>query len=158
MSGNATVEVLTGGVSCVVLAVQNDQVDLVVKQALPELKTKAKWVADQRRAIVEADAMQIYHSITPASVPELIDLDPDNFTLTMSRLPHTCTNWKQDMLEGRIHPEMEKNSARYWRNGITSPPYRKRSKANLWRIRSLSSCGLALSIARSVRKIPHYIR
>ncbi len=106
MSGNATVEVLTGGVSCVVLAVQNDQVDLVVKQALPELKTKAKWVADQRRAIVEADAMQIYYSITPASVPELIDLDPDNFTLTMSRLPHTCTNWKQDMLEGRIHPEM----------------------------------------------------
>ena len=106
LSGNATVEVLTGGVSCVVLAVQNDQVDLVVKQALPELKTKAKWVADQRRAIVEAEAMQIYHSITPASVPELIDLDPDNFTLTMSRLPHTCTNWKQDMLEGRIHPEM----------------------------------------------------
>jgi 5-methylthioribose kinase len=104
--GNATVEVLTGGVSCVVLAVRNDQVDLVVKQALPELKTKAKWVADQRRAIVEADAMQIYHSITPASVPELIDLDPDNFTLTMSRLPHTCTNWKEDMLEGRIHPEM----------------------------------------------------
>ena len=106
ITGDATVEVLTGGVSCVVLAVQNDQVDLVVKQALPELKTKAKWVADQRRAIVEADAMQIYHSITPASVPELIDLDPDNFTLTMSRLPHTCTNWKQDMLEGRIYPEM----------------------------------------------------
>ena len=42
VTGNATVQVLTGGVSCVVLAVQNDQVDLVVKQALPELKTKAK--------------------------------------------------------------------------------------------------------------------
>ncbi len=106
LTGNATVEVLTGGVSCVVLAVQNEQVDLVVKQALPELKTKAKWVADQRRAIVEADAMRVYHSITPDSVPELIDIDPDNFTLTMSHLPHSCTNWKQDMLEGRIHPEM----------------------------------------------------
>lgn len=99
-------EVLTGGVSCVVLAVANAEVDLVVKQALPELKTKAKWVADQRRAIVEADAMRIYHSITPNSVPELIDIDPDNFTLTMSRLPHSCTNWKQDMLEGRVYPEM----------------------------------------------------
>ncbi|MBP7894599.1 MAG: aminoglycoside phosphotransferase family protein, partial [Candidatus Planktophila sp.] len=32
--------------------------------------------------------------------------DEANFTLTMSRLPNTCTNWKQDMLEGRIHPEM----------------------------------------------------
>jgi 5-methylthioribose kinase len=100
------VEVLTGGVSCIVLAVSTAQRDLVVKQALPELKTKAKWVADQRRAIVEANAMRVYHQITPNSVPELIDCDPDEFTLTMSRLPLTCTNWKIDMLEGRIHPEM----------------------------------------------------
>jgi len=106
LSGNATVEVLTGGVSCVVLAVASDEREIVVKQALPELKTKAKWVADQRRAIVEAEAMLIYQSITPDSVPELIDCDEANFTLTMSRLPNTCTNWKQDMLEGRIHPEM----------------------------------------------------
>ena len=106
LSGNATVEVLTGGVSCVVLAVTSDEREVVVKQALPELKTKAKWVADQRRAIVESEAMRIYQSITPDSVPELIDCDEANFTLTMSRLPNTCTNWKQDMLEGRIHPEM----------------------------------------------------
>jgi len=106
LSGNATVEVLTGGVSCVVLAVASDEREIVVKQALPELKTKAKWVADQRRAIVEADAMRVYQSITPDSVPELLDCDEANFTLTMSRLPNTCTNWKQDMLEGRIHPEM----------------------------------------------------
>ena len=106
LTGNATVEVLTGGVSCVVLAVTSDEREIVVKQALPELKTKAKWVADQRRAIVEAEAMRVYQSITPDSVPELIDCDEANFTLTMSRLPNTCTNWKQDMLEGRIHPEM----------------------------------------------------
>jgi 5-methylthioribose kinase len=106
LSGNATVEVLTGGVSCVVLAVASDAREIVVKQALPELKTKAKWVADQRRAIVEAEAMRVYQSITPDSVPELIDCDEANFTLTMSRLPNTCTNWKQDMLEGHIHPEM----------------------------------------------------
>ncbi len=106
LTGDATVETLTGGVSCIVLAVSNSQVDLVVKQALPELKTKAKWVADQRRAIVEARAMQVYHAVTPDSVPELIDCDPAEFTLTMSRLPRSCTNWKIDMLEGRIHPEM----------------------------------------------------
>jgi len=106
LTGDATVETLTGGVSCIVLAVSNSQVDLVVKQALPELKTKAKWVADQRRAIVEARAMQVYHSVTADSVPELIDCDPAEFTLTMSRLPRSCTNWKIDMLEGRIHPEM----------------------------------------------------
>ena len=106
LTGDATVEVLTGGVSCVVLAVASDAREIVVKQALPELKTKAKWVADQRRAIVEAEAMRVYQSITPDSVPELLDCDAANFTLTMSRLPNTCTNWKQDILEGRIHPEM----------------------------------------------------
>jgi 5-methylthioribose kinase len=106
ISGNAIVEVLTGGVSCVVLAVESAERELVVKQALPELKTKAKWVADQRRAIVEAEAMQVYQAITPDSVPELIDCDEANFTLTMSRLPRSCTNWKVDLLEGRIHPEM----------------------------------------------------
>ena len=106
LTGNATVEVLTGGVSCVVLAVSSQDQDLVIKQALPELKTKAKWVADQRRAIVEADAMQVYHAITPENVPDLIDCDEANFVLTMSRLPRTCTNWKVDLLEGRIHPEM----------------------------------------------------
>jgi len=106
LTGDATVETLTGGVSCIVLAVSNSQVDLVVKQALPELKTQAKWVADQRRAIVEARAMQVYHSVTADSVPELIDCDSEEFTLTMSRLPRSCTNWKIDMLEGRIHPEM----------------------------------------------------
>jgi 5-methylthioribose kinase len=106
LTGDATVETLTGGVSCIVLAVSNSQVDLVVKQALPELKTQAKWVADQRRAIVEARAMQVYHSVTADSVPELIDCDSEEFTLTMSRLARSCTNWKIDMLEGRIHPEM----------------------------------------------------
>jgi Ser/Thr protein kinase RdoA (MazF antagonist) len=55
---------------------------------------------------VEARAMQVYHSVTADSVPELIDCDSEEFTLTMSRLPRSCTNWKIDMLEGRIHPEM----------------------------------------------------
>lgn len=106
LTGEATVETLTGGISCIVLAVESADRSLVVKQALPELKTKAKWVADQRRAIVEARAMQVYHAVTPDSVPELMDCDPAEFTLTMTRLPRSCTNWKIDMLEGRIHPEM----------------------------------------------------
>ena len=121
--GNATVEVLTGGVSCTVLAVSNPEIDLVVKQALPELKTKAKWVADQRRAIVEADAMKVYNAISPDNVPELIDCDEENFTLTMSRLPRTCTNWKIDMLEGRIHPEMGEKLGRVlatWHNATAT--------------------------------------
>lgn len=106
ISGPAEVEVLTGGVSCVVLAVKNSEKNLVVKQALPELKVASVWKADQRRAIVEANAMNLLHSLTPQSVPELLDLDSDTFTLTMSRLPKSCTNWKLDLLDGVIHPSI----------------------------------------------------
>ena len=48
-----------------------------MKQALPQLKVKQEWLADQRRAIVEADAMRLFHSLTPNSVPEIVDNDPD---------------------------------------------------------------------------------
>ena len=80
ISGSAEVEELSGGVSNVVLAVKAGNKDLVLKQALPQLKVAAVWKADQRRAIVEANGMKLLHSITPDSVPELIDFDPEDFT------------------------------------------------------------------------------
>ena len=106
ISGPAEVEELTGGVSNVVLAVKAGAKDLVLKQALPQLKVAAVWKADQRRAIVEANGMKLLHSITPTSVPELIDFDPEDFTLTMERLPRECTVWKSDLLSGVIKPSI----------------------------------------------------
>ena len=106
ISGPAEVEELTGGVSNVVLAVKAGTIDLVLKQALPQLKVAAVWKADQRRAIVEANGMKLLHSITPTSVPELIDFDPEDFTLTMERLPRECTVWKSDLLSGVIKPSI----------------------------------------------------
>ena len=106
VSGPAEVEELTGGVSNVVLAVKAGAKDLVLKQALPQLKVAAVWKADQRRAIVEANGMKLLHSITPTSVPELIDFDPEDFTLTMERLPRECTVWKSDLLSGVIKPSI----------------------------------------------------
>ena len=109
ISGPAEVEELTGGVSNVVLAVKAGAKDLVLKQALPQLKVAAVWKADQRRAIVEANGMKLLHSITPTSVPELIDFDPEDFTLTMERLPRECTVWKSDLLSGVIKPSIGAN-------------------------------------------------
>lgn len=96
------VEVLTGGVSNIVFAVQQGAHDLVLKQALPELKVKTLWRADQRRAIVEAKAIQVYQKFTPQSVPNLIDYDPAEYTLVIARAPRLCTNWKEDLLAGNI--------------------------------------------------------
>ena len=109
ITGAVTVEELTGGVSCVVLAVRSDSEDLVVKQALPELKVATLWQADQRRAIVEARAMKLLHSITPGSVPKLLDLDETEFALTMTRLPRSVTNWKIDLLTGKVQPTIGKD-------------------------------------------------
>jgi 5-methylthioribose kinase len=104
ISGPAQVEILTGGVSNVVLAIKTESKDLVLKQALPQLKVKQEWLADQRRAIVEADAMRLFHSITPDAVPEILDNDPVEFTVTMQRLPRDCVNWKEEMLANRVNP------------------------------------------------------
>jgi len=100
------VEILTGGVSNVVLAISGEGKNLVLKQALPELKVKAKWVVDQRRALVESRAIQVLHALTPANVPELVDVDPQRFILILERAPATTTNWKDDLLAGVIHPEI----------------------------------------------------
>ena len=119
ISGSAEVEELTGGVSNVVLGIKSGAKDLVLKQALPQLKVAAVWKADQRRAIVEANGMKLLHSITPENVPDLIDLDPEEFTLTMDRLPRECTVWKTDLLEGVIKPSVGKDLGRIlatWHN------------------------------------------
>ena len=119
ISGSAEVEELTGGVSNVVLGIKSGAKDLVLKQALPQLKVAAVWKADQRRAIVEANGMKLLHSITPENVPDLIDLDPEEFTWTMDRLPRECTVWKTDLLEGVIKPSVGKDLGRIlatWHN------------------------------------------
>ena len=103
-SADVAVEILTGGVSNVVLAVSGEGRDLVVKQALPELKVAQKWSADQRRAIVEANALQVYQEITPENVPALVECDPERFVVILQRAPRSVTNWKEDMLAGKILP------------------------------------------------------
>ena len=74
-SDTAEVEVLTGGVSNVVLAITTTTQKLVLKQALAELAVSEKWEADQRRAIVEADAISLFNQLSPDQVPKLVFLD-----------------------------------------------------------------------------------
>lgn len=100
----ATVEILTGGVSNTVIAVSIPGQNIVIKQALPELKVAEKWEADQRRAIVEADALKLFHSLSPNQVPKLVFIDPDTFVLGMERVPLESTVWKADLLNGIFHP------------------------------------------------------
>lgn len=102
----AQVEVLTGGVSNVVLAITTSTQKLVLKQALAELAVSEKWEADQRRAIVEADAIKLFNQLSPSQVPKLIFLDPKRFILVVERVPVGSTVWKSDLLDGVINPDI----------------------------------------------------
>ena len=105
-SDTAEVEVLTGGVSNVVLAITTANQKLVLKQALAELAVSEKWEADQRRAIVEADAISLFNQLSPAQVPKLVFLDPERFILVLERVPVGSTVWKSDLLAGVINPDV----------------------------------------------------
>jgi 5-methylthioribose kinase len=102
----AEVEVLTGGVSNVVLAITTADKKLVLKQALAELKVAEKWEADQRRAIVEANAIALFHKLSPDQVPNLVFLDPERFILILDRVAVGSTVWKTDLLDGVINPDV----------------------------------------------------
>lgn len=103
---NPSVNILTGGVSNVVFAVSGNGRDLVLKQALPELRVSANWGVDQRRVLVEARAIEVLHNVSPENVPKLMDVDPDRFTLVIERAPRSMTVWKEDLLLNTIHPEV----------------------------------------------------
>jgi 5-methylthioribose kinase len=100
------VEVLTGGVSNTVLAISTQSKDLVLKQALPALKVAELWEADPRRAIVEADALKLFHGLNPEIVPELVFVDPIEFVVIMKRVPLASRVWKSDLLGGIYRPQV----------------------------------------------------
>ena len=102
----AEVEVLTGGVSNIVLAINTNDKKMVLKQALAELLVAQKWEADQRRAIVEAHAIELFHKLSPEQVPNLLFLDSERFILILERVPIGSTVWKSDLLNGQIVPDV----------------------------------------------------
>lgn len=126
------VEILTGGVSNTVLGITTDTKSWVLKQALPELKVAEKWEADQRRAIVEADALRLFHELSPELVPELVFIDPERFVLIMERVPLESTVWKSDLLNGIFNPmvakALGKTLAEWHHFGANNPKYQAQFK------------------------------
>lgn len=119
------VEVLTGGVSNTVLAISTATTNLVLKQALPALKVTELWEADPRRAIVEADALELFHALNPEIVPELVFVDPIEFVVIMKRVPLSSQVWKSDLLNGIYRPQVARTlgtTLAQWHNfGILNP-------------------------------------
>ncbi len=97
-------EELGGGVSNVVLAVESDGLRAVVKQALPRLRVADEWLATQERVLTEAAALRLAGELSPGAVPAVLDVDEDLYAIVIAMAPDDWSNWKDDLLAGRIDP------------------------------------------------------
>ncbi|MGW7574951.1 phosphotransferase family protein [Streptomyces sp. NPDC054765] len=100
----ATARPLLGGVSNEVIAVSGEGIDVVVKQALSQLRVEQEWLADPTRILVEADALRLAGQYVPEAVPAVVDTDPRQLTLTVARAPRHWADWKTHLLQGTAEP------------------------------------------------------
>lgn len=91
---------LTGGISATVLAVRGEGKRVVVKQALARFRVEDEWVVPQDRVLAEARALELMAELAPGSVPRVVDLDPEAFTLVIDEAPSGWRPWKTLLLEG----------------------------------------------------------
>ncbi len=90
---------LGGGVSNVVLAVENGATRLVVKQSLARLRVAEEWLAPRERALTEADGLQLAHRLTPGAVPRVRDRDAERCVITIDQAPAGWSDWKSRLLD-----------------------------------------------------------
>jgi tRNA A-37 threonylcarbamoyl transferase component Bud32 len=100
------VRALPGGVSGEVRAVVAPGLDVVVKRVHEELLVEDDWFADEQRLVTEGWALRLAGDLNPDAVPKVIDLDPRTHTLVMQRAPRLWRNWREELLEGRVDPDV----------------------------------------------------
>jgi 5-methylthioribose kinase len=103
---DATVNVLGGGVSNVVLRVGADGFDAVVKQALPRLRVAREWLADPGRTVTEGRALEVAARVDPSWVPRVLDVDEARCVLVLSGAPAGISDWKTQLLLGHVDVEL----------------------------------------------------
>jgi tRNA A-37 threonylcarbamoyl transferase component Bud32 len=79
---------------------------LVVKRALPQLRVSQRWDANPRRTVTEGLALRLVASLAPGEVPDVVDIDPVTNTLTLRHAEPGWTDWKSQLLDGRIDPRV----------------------------------------------------
>lgn len=97
---DATVAPLTGGISCTTERVRLKTGDVVVKQALDQLRVAADWHADPARTIAEGLGLAWLHERTPQVVPKPLAIIADPPTLVIPMAPEPCPNWREQLLAG----------------------------------------------------------
>ena len=95
--------VLGGGVASDIRIIKTIAGDVVVKEALPELKVAAYWPSDPVRSSVEVEALKtIAELVGEGAVPKVLWSDREKHRFGMELVDPRLRNWKADLLAGRI--------------------------------------------------------
>ena len=104
------VEILSGGVSCdtakVLWTEGTDKKGAVVKRALAQLRVPGTWEADVDRILAEADAIELFSTLTPQHVPKLMSRSDDDLAIALELAADDMRDWRFSMLDGLVEPEV----------------------------------------------------
>jgi aminoglycoside phosphotransferase (APT) family kinase protein len=104
-SPDAYLTALSGGVSCDIYLVEDDDDRFVVKRALEKLRVKADWFADIRRNRTEWEYIRYVSRFLPLAMPGLRQCSATDNYFAMEYFNGDYSNWKQVLLAGHARPE-----------------------------------------------------
>jgi phosphoglycerate dehydrogenase-like enzyme len=94
---------LDGGVASDIRVINGSQGPEVIKRALPKLKVAAEWYSDPSRSDTEVAAIRAAAELIGAcNVPQILWVKPDEHTFAMRLVEARLTNWKAQLLAGRV--------------------------------------------------------
>jgi 5-methylthioribose kinase len=106
------VEVLSGGVSSLVVRARGRTRCAVVKQALPRLKVRDEWLSRVERSSIEARCARVLAILVPGSVPETLASDEAHHALVMACAPEGSANWKVQLMSGVVNVDTAADAGR----------------------------------------------
>ena len=103
-----SLEALGGGVSNVVLRYTPEHGRPgVLKQPLHRLRVPFAWICPLERVVKEMLCLDVLaRNVDPGTVPAVLDFDSDRFVLAMTCADAGSRNWKEDLLRGRLDPNV----------------------------------------------------
>jgi aminoglycoside phosphotransferase (APT) family kinase protein len=105
--GAVRVRELPLGVSNRTFWVERPEGPLVVKQARAKLAVAMEWLADVRRIVREAEAMEWLHKrLGPPEIPAMLALDRVEMVLAMEAIEPPAENYKTLLLSGHVDPAL----------------------------------------------------
>ncbi len=125
---------LGGGVSNIVLLAEwpsDPARRWVVKQSLGRLRVEDDWRAGRERIFREAAAIELLRDVLgPASLPQILAVDRENYLCIMTAAPAGSEPWKTALLAGNVNCAVARRAAeilgKLMRAGARAPELRAR--------------------------------